>query len=150
MQSFRPVVLGALLCAALSAQIRGRISARRSATPAVNVGTSGRIDDPTIDRWFDTEAFRPAAPFTFGNIGPRSPDIRSDWTRNIDVVLVKNFVASIRDREITTQFRAECFNLFNTPQFAAPNGSVTAQQFGVVTRQANTGRQFQFALKVKF
>lgn len=119
-------------------------------TPAINLGRSGRIDTPTLDRWFDTTAFRAALPFTFGDIGPRSPDIRTDWNRNLDAVAVKNFVASIRDREITTQFRAECFNVTNTPVFAAPNGSVTSQQFGVVTRQANTGRQFQFALKIRF
>jgi hypothetical protein len=119
-------------------------------TPAVNTGQSGKLDSPTITRWFDTSMFRPAAPFTFGNIGSRSPDIRSDFTRNVDVVLVKKFPFSIKDHEIVPQFRAECYNLFNTPQFAAPNGAVTSQQFGTVTRQANTSRQFQFALKVAF
>ena len=53
-------------------------------TPAVNNGQSGKIDNPTIGRWFDTSVFRPAAPFTFGNIGSRSPDIRTDFTRNVD------------------------------------------------------------------
>jgi hypothetical protein len=119
-------------------------------TPSVSVGRSGKIDDPTINRWFDTTAFLPAAPFTFGNIGPRSPDIRTDFTRNVDAVLVKKFPFSIGDREIVPQFRAECYNLFNTPQFAAPNGSVTSAQFGTVTRQANTSRQFQFGLKIAF
>ncbi len=119
-------------------------------TPAVNTGQSGAIDDPTIARWFDTTVFRPAAPFTFGNIGSRSPDIRTDFTRNVDVVVAKKFPFTIRDRVIEPQFRAECYNLFNTPQFAAPNGSVTSPQFGTVTRQANTSRQFQFGLKIAF
>jgi outer membrane receptor protein involved in Fe transport len=119
-------------------------------TPAVNTGQSGKLDNPVIARWFDTTVFRPAAPFTFGNIGSRSPDIRTDFTRNVDVVLVKKFPFTINDREIVPQFRAECYNLFNTPQFAAPNGAVTSAQFGTVTRQANTSRQFQFALKIAF
>ena len=119
-------------------------------TPAVNTGQSGKIEDPTIARWFDTSVFRAAAPFTFGNIGSRSPDIRTDFTRNVDLVLVKKFPFVIGDHEIVPQFRAECYNLFNTPQFAAPNGAVTSQQFGTVTRQANTSRQFQFALKIAF
>jgi hypothetical protein len=119
-------------------------------TPAVNIGQSGAIDNPTISRWFDTSVFRPAAPFTFGNIGSRSPDIRTDFTRNVDVVVAKKFPFTIRDRVIEPQFRAECYNLFNTPQFAAPNGSVTSPQFGTVTRQANTSRQFQFGLKIAF
>ena len=119
-------------------------------TPAVNIGQSGKIENPTIARWFDTTVFRAAAPFTFGNIGSRSPDIRTDYTRNVDLVLVKKFPFTIGDHEIVPQFRAECYNLFNTPQFAAPNGAVTSQQFGTVTRQANTSRQFQFALKIAF
>ena len=119
-------------------------------TPALNNGQSGRIDNPTITRWFDTNVFRAALPFTFGNIGSRSPDIRTDFTRNVDAVLVKKFPFTIKDREIVPQFRAECYNLFNTPQFAAPNGAVTSQQFGTVTRQANTSRQFQFGLKIAF
>jgi TonB dependent receptor. len=118
--------------------------------PAVNIGQSGRIDNPTITRWFDTSVFRSAAPFTFGNVGPRSPDIRTDFTRNVDVVVAKKFPFTVRDRVIEPQFRAECYNLLNTPQFAGPNGSVTSQQFGTVTRQANTSRQFQFGLKIAF
>jgi hypothetical protein len=104
----------------------------------------------TFGRWFNTDVFRPAAPFTFGNIGPRSPDIRTDFTRNVDVVVGKRFPFTIADHTIEPQFRAECYNLFNTPQFAAPNGAVTSQQFGTVTRQANTSRQFQFGLKISF
>ncbi|HYZ83024.1 MAG TPA: carboxypeptidase regulatory-like domain-containing protein [Bryobacteraceae bacterium] len=119
-------------------------------TPAVNNGRSGKLDNPSIGQWFDTRVFSAAAPFTFGNIGTRSPDIRTDFTRNVDVVMVKKFPFTIKDREIVPQFRAECFNLFNTPQFAAPNGMVTSQQFGTVTRQANTSRQFQFGLKIAF
>ena len=119
-------------------------------TPSVNIGQSAKLDNPTIARWFDTSVFRPAAPFTFGNVGPRLPDVRTDFTRNVDVVLVKNFPFSIADRVITPQFRAECYNLFNTPQFGAPNPTVTSPAFGTVTRQANTSRQFQFALKISF
>ena len=65
-------------------------------------------------------------------------------------MVVKNFTPSIADHAINTQFRAECYNLFNTPQFNSPNGSVTSQSFGQVTSQRNTSRQFQFGLKIKF
>ena len=119
-------------------------------TPSVNLGRSAKLDNPTIAKWFDTTAFTNAAPFTFGNMGPRLPDVRTDFTRNVDAVMVKSFTASFGEHEIVSQFRAECYNLFNTPQFAAPNGSVSSQSFGQVTRQANTSRQFQFGLKIKF
>ncbi|MDQ2944531.1 MAG: hypothetical protein M3Y27_01055 [Acidobacteriota bacterium] len=108
------------------------------------------MDNPTIARWFDTSAFTNAAPFTLGSLGPWLPDLRTDFTRNADVVLAKNFVASIKDHEFVTQFRAECFNLLNTPQFAAPTNMVSSQSFGQVTRQFNNPREFQFGLKIKF
>ena len=115
-----------------------------------NLGRSARLDEPTIARWFDTSAFVNTPAFTIQTTGPRSPDVRNDFTRNLDAVVVKNFKPSIKDREMNIQFRAECFNLTNTPQFNSPNGTVTSQAFGQVTSQRNTSRQFQFGLKVKF
>jgi hypothetical protein len=79
------------------------------------------------------EAHSQGAPFTYGNVGPVLPDVRWDWPRNIDGVLVKSLDFSVRDRKITSQFRFGVFNLFNTPQFAAPSSSaaVTARdQYG--------------------
>jgi hypothetical protein len=115
-----------------------------------NLGRSAKIDSPTIARWFDTTAFINTPAFTFRTTGPRSPDVRNDWFRNVDSVMVKNFIVPVSTREVTIQFRAECFNLFNTPRFASPNGTVTSQSFGQVTAQSNTSRQFQFGLKIKF
>ncbi len=115
-----------------------------------SVGRSGKIENPTLARWFDTTAYTPTPAFTIQTLGPRSPDIRNDFTRNLDAVLVKAFAVKVKDREITTQFRAECFNLTNTPQFGSPNGTVTSQSFGQVTNQRNTPRQFQLGMKVKF
>jgi hypothetical protein len=63
--------------------------------------------------------------------------------------MVKSFDTSVKDHPLGIQFRAECYNLFNTPQFASPNGTVTSQSFGQVTAQRNTSRQFQFGLKIK-
>ena len=115
-----------------------------------NNGQSARLDNPTIDRWFNTSVFTSAAAFTYGTTGPLLPDVRTDGLRNIDTVMSKSFVASIKDHRITTQFRAEFYNLFNHPQFAAPNGSVTSQSFGQVTAMANAPRDVQFGLKIGF
>ena len=115
-----------------------------------SLGRSGKIDSPTLARWFDTTAFTPTPAFTIQTLGPRSPDVRNDFTRNLDAVLVKTFAVKVKEREINTQFRAECFNLTNTPQFGSPNGTVTSQSFGQVTNQRNTPRQFQLGVKVKF
>lgn len=118
--------------------------------PAVNDGQSGRLSNPTVARWFNTAVFSPAAPFTFGNVGPEEPDIRQDGLKNIDLVLLKNFPFSIHDHAGRVEFRAEFFNAFNHPWFAAPNGSVTSPSFGAVSNVNNTPRDIQFGLKLIF
>jgi hypothetical protein len=47
-------------------------------------------------------------------------------------------------------FRAECFNLTNTPQFAPPNTSLGAAGFGAVSAQNNQPRILQLALKLLY
>jgi hypothetical protein len=122
------------------------------ARPSVNIGQSAKLSDPTINEWFNKSVFTVAAPFTYGNVGPVLPDVRSDWTRNIDGVLVKNLDFGVRDRKITAQFRFEVFNVFNTPQFAAPSATaaVTAGTFALVTSTANSPRNLQMGLKFIF
>lgn len=119
-------------------------------TPSLNNGTSAHKDRPTIDQWFDTSVFRVVPAFTLGNVGPRLPDVRTDRLQNVDSVLVKNFSASIKEHLITTQFRAEIYNLLNNVQFATPNTSVSSTSFGRVTAQANNPRELQFGLKINF
>jgi hypothetical protein len=76
--------------------------------------------------------------------------VRTGALRNVDTVMSKDFVVTIKDRKVTTQFRAEFYNLFNHPQFAAPNGTVSSQSFGQVTAVANAARDLQFGLKIGF
>lgn len=113
--------------------------------PSVNNGQSAELDGRSIDRWFNTDVFTTAAPFTFGNVGRLLPDVRADGINSYDATLAKNFFISERYR---LQFRAEFFNLFNTPQFNFPNGNVASATFGVVNSTAAAPRQIQFALKL--
>ena len=48
------------------------------------------------------------------------------------------------------QFRLESFNLFNTPQFSAPNAAMGGPAFGQITSTWLSNRQMQLALKVLF
>jgi len=48
------------------------------------------------------------------------------------------------------QFRAEFFNVLNTPQFFIPNRTLGVPQFGSITDVVNNSRQIQFALKFIF
>jgi hypothetical protein len=116
----------------------------------INNGQTAKLDSPTIDRWFDTSVFSNVPAFTYGTTGPVLPDVRTDGLRNIDAVMSKNFAVNIKERKLSIQFRAEFYNLFNHPQFAAPNGTITSQSFGQVTSVANAPRDLQFGLKVGF
>jgi hypothetical protein len=106
---------------------------------------SGKLDDPTLERWFDPTAFVAAPNFVYGNSGLRilSPDI----LRTIDFSLFKQFQISETSK---LQFRFEAFNLPNTPSFAGPNATLDTPTVGRVTSTATAPRQMQVALKYNF
>lgn len=117
---------------------------------ANNNGKSAKLTGPVqerLNRYFDTSVFTQPAAFTFGNTGPRLPDVRNDGSYNWDLSLFKEFVPVER---IRIQFRGEFLNAFNTPRFGNPNTSVTSSSFGVITSQANAPRQIQLGLKAIF
>ena len=111
----------------------------------------------SLDQWFDITAFRPQALGTAGNSG-RNKFTNPRSTR-VDFSVFKNF--SITEA-VNLQFRAEFFNLFNTPTFGSPGaaiGSYNADNtpkndgvFGKITTMggAYTPRDIQFALKLIF
>ncbi len=104
-----------------------------------------------LTRYFDTSQFTVPAPFTFGNVSRTLPDVRAPGRRNYDLALTKSF----RVREpVSLLFRAETFNLTNTPYFGGvnsigsnPGNNLGTSTFGVIT-DATGERQVQFSLKV--
>jgi hypothetical protein len=110
-------------------------------------GVSTRLDNPTPDRWFDTSQFSAPAAYTFGNTPRTFGGTRNDGTRQVDISFHKNTV--IRE-QLKLQFRAEAFNLTNTPRFSTPNTAFGNPLFGVVNSQANQSRIIQLALKLLF
>ncbi len=76
------------------------------------------------------------------------PGIRTHVPPNVDLSLFKSFALWER---MNLQFRAEAYNLTNTPAFGGPNTSITSSNFGVVTlAQVNDPRILQLALKLNF
>ncbi len=66
----------------------------------------------------------------------------------MDLSLFKDFTITER---VKTQFRAEAFNAFNSPQWANPDSNISDGNFGQITGpRLNTERQLQFALRVTF
>ena len=102
---------------------------------------SGELDNATVDRWFDTAAFVLPAQFTYGDSGANI--LREDSYKNIDFSLFKRFGNRI-------EFRAECFNLTNTPSFSAPATAIDTAAAGRVTSTFSTPRQVQLGLKFSF
>jgi hypothetical protein len=91
--------------------------------------------------------FSQPAPFTFGNTGRTLPDVRAPSGENIDLSVFKSFRPIER---LTAEFRAEAFNLLNQVVFGMPTTVLSSNQFGVISSQANSPRQIQFALKLLF
>ena len=106
---------------------------------------SGKLDDPTIDAWFDKSAFVVPPDFTFGNT-PRGI-LRGDDQWNVDFSIFKRFSVN---GSSSLEFRAEAFNLLNSVFFANPSSNIDTATGGRVTATSNTARQLQFGLKYLF
>jgi hypothetical protein len=101
-------------------------------------------DQRTPVRWFNTDAFVAAPQFTLGSAS-RNP-VRGPAYRNVDLAVMRRVpVAS----NLSAEFRAEVFNLLNTPPFGAPAGVLGAANFGTIT-SAGDPRVVQLALKLLF
>ena len=98
----------------------------------------------TTARFFNTSAFTIAPQFTIGN-SSRNP-VRGPQYRNADIALIKRtYFGEHRNIE----FRAEAFNVTNTPPLGAPATVAGAAGFGSIT-SAGDPRVLQFGLKVNF
>ncbi len=90
-------------------------------------------------------AFAIAPQFTIGNAS-RDP-VRGPAFRDLDLSLIKH----TRITEGTDlEFRAELFNVTNTPAFAQPNGVVGNTAFGTIAATVAEERVAQFALRISY
>src|SRR5262249_31785718 len=90
------------------------------------VATLGKVGDDGT--WFDTSAFARPTGVRFGTVGRNT--MRGPGVVNADLSLFRTF--RMTDR-FNLQFRAESFNLSNTPHFANPNGNANSSSFGLIT-----------------
>jgi hypothetical protein len=96
--------------------------------------------------WFNIANVTKPSPLTQGNLG-----LQTNYgppTRNLDFSLFKQFVFTERFR---MEFRAESYNIANTPQFSVPDNGLSDANFGKVTStQTGSERHIQFALRFMF
>jgi hypothetical protein len=96
-------------------------------------------------RWFDTSVFSAPSPNRFGYAGRNL--FSGPGLVNLDASLFRNFTVRERYR---LQFRAEAFNVTNTPHFNNPGGGFGSPTFGVVTSGIDDSRGIQLGLKMSF
>ena len=130
-----------------------RLTSPMSAISPPGVATFGRIWLEILTcqiraqaEWFNTAAFAPPAPFTFGNSGRNS--LRANWFKNLDLSLFKDFPFN---EKRSLQFRAEAFNVTNTPTWGIPvNDLNNPAKLGSINSTRSTERQLQLSLKLYF
>jgi hypothetical protein len=96
--------------------------------------------------YFDTTAFQSVTTARFGNTGRNI--LRGPGVVNIDAGVFRNIPLNERFK---LQFRAEAFNLSNTPHFTNPAANVsTTTNFGTITSAEQDQRLVRFSLRVEF
>ncbi len=107
----------------------------------------------TPDQWFDISSVAVPAPLTGGNLGLQSQT--GPGTRTLDFSVFKDFVITERFK---MQFRAESFNLGNTPVYNTPDNNLQNSRllggngtFGKITSTlSGSERHVQLALRLQF
>jgi hypothetical protein len=102
-----------------------------------------------LDQWFNTACFVPPPQWGFGSESRVDSTLRQDDIENFDFAIFKRTTFGPSER-MNLEFRTEIFNLFNHPQFAAPNTTQVSPNFGVVTSTLGNPRLIQFGLKFAF
>ena len=87
--------------------------------------------------------------FVFGNEPRVDSSLRQQGIVNFDFAIFKRTTFGPAER-MGLEFRTEFFNLFNHPQFAAPQTFLQSASFGVVNNTVNNPRLVQFAMKFVF
>jgi hypothetical protein len=114
---------------------------------------TGKIADPSIQRWFNTGDFVSPGNYIFGNSGRNI--LFGPGTKQVDFSVFKDFAFN-ESASRRLQFRAEAFNVLNTPQFNNPNAQIGNAAAGTITSAGapllyqRTSRQLQLALKLYF
>lgn len=124
-------------------------------------GVNPKLSNPTYQQWFDTctlntsgvrqncidanqpVAFIQAQPYTLRTLSTVLPGIRTEVPTTLDFSLFKTFQIHERAK---LQFRANAYNLANTPIFGGPNTTTGVIGIG----QVNDPRIVELGLKLNF
>ena len=126
----------------------------------IATGASPYADNRTPSRWLSLSAFVEAPPGQFGNVGRNT--IEGPGVFKFDAEVHKEFRMPYKEGH-ALQVRVEAFNALNHPNWNMPNlnilsgsaqvgqpGTLSHQNFGVVTGTSTAMRQVQLGLKYRF
>jgi len=113
-----------------------------------SVAKLGKVGDDGT--WFDTSAFARPTGVRFGNVGRNT--LRGPTRVNTDLSLFRTFRLT---EQFNLQFRAEAFNLSNTPHFGNPNGNANSSNFGKILSTDSglalgRSREYRFGFRLGF
>lgn len=108
------------------------------------IGNPNEFPGRNVAEYFNAAAFAAAPQFAIGT-SSRNP-IRGPGLQNADVMIGKTFRLAER---VNLEFRAEAFNVSNTPPLNDPNGIFGNPAFGSISSAGNP-RDFEFVAKVHF
>ncbi|MGH9161096.1 MAG: carboxypeptidase regulatory-like domain-containing protein [Vicinamibacteraceae bacterium] len=121
---------------------RAGIGAERDQRPVL--AGDWELDDQTVDRWFNTDAFEMPAPGTLAAT-PRN-FMRLPGRSNWDISMSKFFPLGGTAK---LEARVEAFNAFNTTQFSGVGSNMSDDDFGQVTT-AHSARRLQLGARLTF
>jgi hypothetical protein len=107
------------------------------------------LDNPTAGKWFSTEVFSLAQPYTPRTNPWQYPGLTGPGFWSWDGTVSKSFHLTERVR---TELRLEAYNVPNSFMPNAPSTSVTAATFGrsIGPAAGNYGREVQYSLRLHF
>jgi hypothetical protein len=120
------------------------LQASRSTERPNRVG-SGKVENPTLERWIDRGAFVSAPLGQFGDSGIGILRAPGYW--NVDLSVTKRFASFGRQY---LMFRGEIFNALNHPNFGPPNVNIQSTAFGTITSTVGDARIVQLVVKYFF
>ncbi|MCC6393266.1 MAG: TonB-dependent receptor [Bryobacterales bacterium] len=103
---------------------------------------------PGYQPYFNPASFRITQGMEIGNVPGTLPNMRGPGFSQWDFSLLKNIGLGGEVRRLQLRFEAQ--NLFNHMNAAAPNGTVGARTFGMITAQTGNPRQVMIAAKLYF
>lgn len=114
-----------------------------------NVVGDPSVQNQTLDRWFNPDAFAIPAAFTFGNSGRNT--LRGPSLKVFDLSMGKNFSLDALREGASVQFRFDAQNALNHPSFARPNAQIgNTGNVGRITGTTVGGRTLQLGARFSF